>query len=118
MKNYLLGTALIFALALVFESMGWWQAMIVAGMAGSLFVSRSFTVFCAGFLGVAAAWLVQLIIAQLGHPIVPIMTITGQIFRLPKNWSFLLLLLTLLLGGLLGGLGGVTGLWWRKTLMK
>lgn len=118
MKKYCLGIAVAFALALFLESMGWWQTMIVAGIASSFFVNRPLAAFTAGLLGVAIAWLALLIFAGLQSQILPLMKITGQIFMLPAALSFLLLLITLLLGGLLGGLGSLTGFWWRKTFRK
>jgi hypothetical protein len=118
MKKYGTGIALTFALALFLESMGWWQAMIVAGIASSFWVASSLAAFSVGFLGVAAAWCTLLVLAEVTHHIFSIMKLTGQIFGLPANLSFLLLLITLLLGGFMGGLGGLIGFWWRKTIQK
>lgn len=118
MKKYGPGIALTFALALFLESMGWWQAMIVAGVASGFWVASSLAAFSVGFLGVAAAWCTLLVLAEVNHHIFSIMTLTSQIFGLPANLSFLLLLITLLLGGLMGGLGGMIGFWWRKTILK
>lgn len=118
MKKYGPGIALTLALALFLESMGWWQAMIVAGIASGFGVVSSLAAFAVGFLGVAAAWCTLLVLAEVSHHIFSIMKLTGQIFGLPAKLSFLLLLITLLLGGFMGGLGGLIGFWWRKTILK
>lgn len=118
MKNILSGIIITFIFALVFEIIGLWQAMIAAGILGSLVVKRSGLAFLVGFSGVTLCWLVFLTYAEIRHEIFPLMKITSQIVMLPENLSFLIFIGTLILGGILGGIGALNGLWWRKIFMK
>ena len=49
MKNILFGFLITFILALIFEIIGIWQAMVVAGILGGLMVNRSWQAFLVGF---------------------------------------------------------------------
>ena len=114
MKSIGFGILITFIFALIFEILGIWQAMVVAGILGSLSVKRSWHAFIVGFGGVVICWLFILIYAEIRHQIFPLMKITTQVMMLPPSLSFLIFIGTLLLGGILGGLGGLNGLWWRK----
>lgn len=118
MKNILFGFLITFIFALIFEIIGIWQAMVIAGILGGLMVNRSWQAFLVGFNGVAICWLMILIYSEIVHEIFPLMDMTAQIMMLPKNLSFLIFIGTLLLGGILGGLGGLNGLWWRKIFVR
>ena len=118
MKNILFGILITFVLALIFEIIGLWPAMVIAGICGILVVNRSWQAFLVGFSGVAICWLIILIYAEIRHQIFPLMDITAQIMMLPKNLSFLIFIGAILIGGILGGLGGLNGLWWRKVFAK
>jgi len=118
MKKFSLGILITFLFAFAFEISGFWQAMVVAGFVGSWFVTRSAHAFWVGFCGVAFCWLAILAYSEIRHHVLPIMKLTGQIFMLPESASFLLLIVTLLIGGILGGLGGLNGLWWRRAILK
>lgn len=118
MKKFSLGILVTFLFAFLFEIAGFWQAMVVAGFVGSWFAVRSAQAFGIGFCGVAFCWLAMLAYAEIRHHIFPIMKLTGQIFMLPENASFLLLIVTPFIGGVLGGLGGLNGLWWRRAILK
>ncbi len=115
MKNILLGIFITFIVAFIFEIIGLWQAMVIAGIFGGCMVKRSWKAFLVGFSGVVICWLFILIYAEIKHQIFPLMKITAQVMMLPKNLSFLIFIGTLLLGGILGGLGGLNGLRWRKV---
>ena len=118
MKNILFGFLITFIFALIFEIIGIWQAMVIAGILGGLMVNRSWQAFLVGFSGVAICWLMILIYSEIVHEIFPLMDMTAQIMMLPKNLSFLIFIGTLLLGGILGGLGGLNGLWGRKIFVR
>jgi hypothetical protein len=118
MKNIIFGILITFVLAIIFEVIGIWQAMIIAGILGGLMVNRSWQVFFVGFIGVVICWLVILIYAEMRYQIFPLIKITGQIMMLPESWSNLIFIGTLLIGGILGGLGGLNGLWWRRVFVK
>jgi uncharacterized membrane protein YuzA (DUF378 family) len=111
-----IGTAIVivFISTLVFEVLGLWQATIIAGIFGGLFVSRSRHAFLIGFCGVALCWLTILVYSELNHEIVPVMNVTSRIMMLPPKFSFLIFIGTLFVGGILGGLGGLNGLWWKR----
>lgn len=118
MKNILFGILITFILALIFEVIGVWQAMVIAGILGSLVVKRSWQAFLIGFSGVAICWLMILIYSEIVHEVFPLTDITAQIIMLPKNLSFLIFIGAILIGGILGGLGGLNGLWWRRVFVK
>lgn len=118
MKKILLGILITFILAVIFEVIGLWQAMVISGILGGFVVKRSWQAFIVGFSGVTICWLVILIYAETRHQIFPLMKMTGQIMMLPESLSFLIFIGTLLLGGILGGLGGLNGLWWRRVFVK
>lgn len=118
MKNIGFGFLITFISALIFEFFGIWQTMVIAGILGSLVMKRSGQAFFVGFSGVAICWLMILTYSEIVHEIFPLMDITAQIMMLPSNLSFLIFIGTLLIGGILGGLGGLTGLWWRKAVLR
>ena len=118
MKNKIFGILITFVVALIFEIIGFWQAMVIAGVLGGLMVNRSWQAFFVGFIGVAICWLIILIHAEIRYQIFPLTTITGQIMMVPESWLFLIFIGTLLIGGILGGLGGLNGLWWRRVFLK
>ena len=118
MKNILFGFLITFIFALIFEIIGIWQAMVVAGILGGLMVNRSWQAFLVGFSGVAICWLMILIYSEIVHEIFPLMDMTAQIMMLPKNLSFLIVIGAILIGGILGGLGGLNGFWWRRIFVN
>ncbi len=118
MKNILFGFLITFIFALIFEIIGIWQAMVVAGILGGLMVNRSWQAFLVGFSGVAICWLMILIYSEIVHEIFPLMDMTAQIMMLPKNLSFLIVIGAILIGGILGGLGGLNGFWWRRIFVR
>jgi len=118
MKSIGFGILITFIFALIFESVGLWQAMVIAGIFGGLIVKRSWHAFLVGFSGVVICWFIILIYAEIVHQIFPLMKITAQIMMLPPSFSFLIFIGTLLTGGILGGLGGLNGLWWRRIFVK
>jgi len=118
MKNILFGILITFFVALIFEIIGLWQAMVIAGISGSLVVKRSCQAFLVGFSGVVISWLIIFIYSGIRHQIFPLMKITAQVMMLPPSLSFLIFIGTLLLGGILGGLGGLNGLWWRRNFVN
>jgi membrane-bound acyltransferase YfiQ involved in biofilm formation len=118
MKKILYGMLISFVFALIFEIVGVWQAMVIAGILGGLMVNRSWQAFLVGFIGVAICWLIILIHAEIMYQIFPLTKITGQIMMLPASLSFLIFIGTFLIGGILGGLGGLNGLWWRRVFIK
>lgn len=118
MKNIGFGFLITFITAMIFEFFGVWQAMVIAGILGSLVVKHSGQAFWVGFSGVAICWLVILVYSEIAHEIFPLMDIAAQIMMLPRKLSFLIFIGTLLIGGILGGLGGLNGLWWRKAFKR
>ena len=114
MKKFFTAVFITFILAFLFEFIGFWQGMVIAGIAGSLTINRASQAFFAAFLGVFLCWFLILLYGEIFHQILPIMKITAKILMLPENLSWLIFLITMLLGGILGGLGALNGFYWKK----
>ena len=114
MKKFFTALSITFILACIFEFIGFWQGMVIAGIAGSLMCNRPSQAFFAAFLGVFLCWFLILLYGEIFHQIFPIMKITTKILMLPENLSWLIFLITMLLGGILGGLGALNGFYWKK----
>jgi hypothetical protein len=88
----------------------WYVIALVAFLFGYLFESESN--FLGGFLGVAILWLIQIGIVVLSSS----STLLEKVSRIfPVKESWILVLITALIGGLVGGFACLSGAMLRKT---
>ena len=92
-----------------------WWSVVIAGFAISFILSSGgLPSFFAGFLGVGLLWFaLALFIDNANDGILS--NKVAQIFTLPN--SFLLVLITAIIGGLSGGFGALTGSYFRKLVL-
>ncbi|MFW5861348.1 MAG: hypothetical protein ACOCWZ_03780 [Spirochaetota bacterium] len=105
-KNTLVkSTAACFAAALVFAFIPFWPLVLIAGLAGGWLAGSRWQAAVAGFTGVAAAWLVYMVIQwQWGLVAQMAGVIIGD-----KGLGPVMVAIILLCGGLLGLLGSIAG---------
>lgn len=89
-----------------------WWSIAVAAFAGGLFLHTRMN-FLAGFLGIGVLWLGKALITDLSSPS-DLADRVAVLFMLHSK--FLLLLVTLLLGGVVGGFASMTGGALRRPL--
>jgi len=110
MKLFILITILGFALQWVLP---WWILAIVS-FALAFWLARSAgEAFWAGFGGIALGWLGLSLFFHFRNDGILTSRI-ATLFTLPSPW--LLIFLTILLGGILGGLAALTGYFFRRAL--
>lgn len=102
-KTLVKATVACFAAALVFAFIPFWPLALVAGMVGGWLAGSRWQAAAAGFTGVAAAWLVYMVI-QWQWTLIAQMA--GVIIG-DKGLGAVMVVIILLCGGLLGLLGGV-----------
>ena len=92
-----------------------WWSVVIAGFAISFILSSGgMSSFFAGFLGVGLLWFtLALFIDNTNDGILS--NKVAQIFTLPN--SFLLILITSIIGGLAAGLGALTGSYFRDLVL-
>jgi hypothetical protein len=84
----------------------WWSLAIIAFAVGLLVPQRLWKSFLAGFLGIFLLWLVLALWLDLGNEQLLSRKI-AELMHLPS--SFLLVLITALVGGLTGGFAALSG---------
>ena len=96
--------ALTAVLQLIFT---WWTAAIAAFVIGLIINQTGGRAFLAGFAAIGLLWLLHALIISLGNDGILAGRVIG-LFPLPHS-SFLLILITAIIGGLVGGFGALTG---------
>jgi len=92
----------------------WWIVVIVAFLAALLFGKTSGQSFWSGFAAVFVGWTILALLKSVPNDNILADRVV-QLFPLPHNWIWVLLV-TALIGGLVGGLGALSGLLLRKAL--
>lgn len=95
--------------------MPWWSLAIPCFILGELLGRSGFKSFIYGFLGVGLLWFVQALLIHTSNTGV----LTGRIadlFSLPH--PYLVIVLTLLIGGLAGGSSTLTGYLFKQTFFN
>ena len=85
-----------------------WILMLAAGFLGGFLVKKAGKGFLVGFLGVAVAWLIYLLVFSLTGPVWEFANVLAGLFGL-TGMGFVVVILTVIIGGLIGGLGGLNG---------
>ena len=117
MKTFkiLIKIVLTATLAYSFQSVGAWWTVAVAGFLISLIISSNgISSFIGGFLGVALLWFITAFARDVqGDSILTAKV--AEIFSLPN--TFLLILVTAIIGGIVGGMGALLGSHLRSIIM-
>lgn len=98
-----LTSMLAFILQSVFP---WWTAVIASFLISFIISSKGLSSFIGGFLGIAMLWFIMAAYTDIATGSI-LTDRVAAIFSLPNSW--LLILVTSLIGGLAGGFGALTG---------
>ncbi len=108
--SYLVGFLFIAILGLLFELVGWWFLMLLAGGFGGFLMKKSgHKSFLIGFLSVAVVWFGFFVVLMILGPIFELMTLITTILGFLEGFPAALMIMTIIIGGLLGGLGAWNG---------
>jgi len=107
-------------LALLFALLAWllslilpWWSLTIPGILLGIFLGKTgWRSFGYGFLGIGGWWLIQSLYIHLANDGL-LTTRIADLFSLPSAW--LVILITVLIGGLIGGFSTLTGYLLRKT---
>ncbi len=103
MRNFIL---LFFSFWIVTLFLPWWTLLIPAVILGGTLFKSAVSAFFTGFLSLFAAWLVQVLYIDIANESI----LSGRIAEmLGVGQSWLVLLITAIIGGLIGGLGTLLG---------
>lgn len=93
----------------------WWSVFIPGVILGAILGRSGSYSFFWGFAGIAAMWLLQTLWIDFSNSGV-LATRIADLFSLPSGW--LLILITVLIGGLIGGFTALTGYLFRKIMIR
>lgn len=103
MRNF---TLLFFSFWLVTLFLPWWTLFIPAVLLGATLFDSSGSAFFTGFISLFAAWSVQVLYIDIANESI----LSGRIAEmLGVGQSWLVILITALIGGLIGGMGTLLG---------
>ena len=91
----------------------WWTAALMAALVAALVPTSGFKAFISGFLGVGLLWLVLALVSSVQTDYLLTDKVAGL---MGLSSSYLLILITFVIGALLGGLGAWTGNQLRQLL--
>lgn len=104
-----LGFAFCFIFALIFVFTPLWQLSILAGFIGGLFYNKMSKGALMGLAGVAAAWIVYIIIEILSSSVYTLFDQVGGIILGTIGFGWVFIIVLILIGAILGTLGGSFG---------
>lgn len=93
----------------------WWSLAIPCLILGAWLGKSGLRSFLFGFLGIGILWLAQATVTHMANHGV-LTARVAELFNLPQ--SYLMILITMLIGGLAGGLSTLTGYYFRTTFGK
>lgn len=110
MRNFII---LFFCFWIVSLLLPWWTLIIPAVLLGATLFDRSLTAFIIGFASLFAAWSVQVLYIDLANESI----LSGRMAEmLGVDQSWLVILITAVIGGLIGGMGTLLGSQIRQLL--
>lgn len=103
MRNFIL---LFFSFWIVTLFLPWWTLLIPAVILGATLFKSAVSAFFTGFLSLFAAWLVQVLYIYIANESI----LSGRIAEmLGVGQSWIVILITALIGGVIGGMGTLLG---------
>lgn len=93
----------------------WWSLAIPALLLGMWLGKTGWYSSGYGFLGISGLWLIQTLYIHFANDGI-LTTRIAELFSLPSPW--LVILITVLIGGLAGGLSTLTGYLCKKTFLN
>jgi len=94
----------------------WWTAVVIALFVEALIGKGDKTSFYSGFYGVSIPWMILATYIDVKSESILTVRIL-ELFKLPQ-FSFVLIILTGLIGGLIGGVGSMTGGWIKAAFSR
>jgi len=94
----------------------WWTAVVIALFVEALIGKGDKTSFYTGFYGVSIPWMILATYIDVKSESILTVRIL-ELFKLPQ-FSFVLIILTGLIGGLIGGVGSMTGGWIKAAFSR
>ncbi len=94
-------------IAIALQLSGVWVTMLVAGAFAGLFTRRTRCAFISGFTGVALAWFILFVYLILTSQALAIAGFFIGLLGISGGW--IVITISVVIGGLLGGFGGVLG---------
>ncbi|MCK5103676.1 MAG: hypothetical protein KAR17_12720 [Cyclobacteriaceae bacterium] len=92
----------------------WWSVVVASLLMNFIISTKGLSSFVSGFLGIEILWLLLASIIDIHTDSILTERVAG-IFSLPNSW--LLVLITSVIGGLAGGFGALTGYHLRNLIM-
>ncbi len=92
----------------------WWSVVVASLLMNFIISTKGLSSFVSGFLGIGILWLLLATIIDIHTDSILTERVAG-IFSLPNSW--LLVLITSVIGGLTGGFGALTGYHLRNLIM-
>ena len=94
----------------------WWSAVVVAVLVEAILGKGDRTSFYTGFYGIAIPWMILATYIDVKSESVLTIKIL-ELFKLPQ-FSFVMIIVTGLVGGLVGGVGSMTGGWIKTAFSR
>ncbi len=108
--SLLLGFLIAFGTGFLFELAGWWYLMLLAGGLAGFFMKKSaIKSMLVGFLAIAALWVCFFIYFMIIGPIFELTALITSILGMLETTPWLLIVITIVIGGFLGALGALNG---------
>ena len=92
----------------------WWSVVVASLLMNFIISTRGVSSFVSGFLGIGFLWCLLSTIINVQTDSI-LTERVAAIFSLPNSW--LLILITSVIGGMAGGFGGLTGYHLRNVIM-
>ncbi|MCF8463264.1 MAG: hypothetical protein K9G41_00370 [Flavobacteriales bacterium] len=115
--NLLIRIAIIVVLGAIAQTyLPWWSAVVIALLVEAFVGKADNTSFFSGFYGLTIPWMVLATYIDVRSESLLTVRIL-ELFKLPQ-FSFVLIIVTGLVGGLIGGVGTLTGGWIKAAFLK
>lgn len=116
-KKFWIGLAVAWTLSVVFY---WiypvWQLVVLIGIVSGIIVEEGREGFVSSFVGVLIGWLTLLGFQSLNYPIKDAASLLAEIIGLGGGLWYVIVILTLLIGGLIAGFSGMVGACGRSLI--